>query len=607
MQSRNATALARGVARFALGPVELLVFAAHLIGLAVTLVGLAFVFQPVAEHTRWLADLGRRLAGRWSDRPIPTPYRPRPARPEPGPDGLYPSIDGRTFHTTPTRLRFHRWTDWIFHDPATWRDLAWYLLDPVVGGLLAVLPAGLVGAGVWLAVARPAGPLPLDLLGGLVLIAAGWLLAPALLDLHGRWSAVLLAPVSASALAGLRAVRRWLKSTGEAAGHCLALGVLSLLAWPVLLIYLIALAVGGRGLPAARWLPQVVRNQAAVMAGLAVGVAYDRAHPLRDPATRRDLVWLLTAPVVGLPALLPPVMIIYGIWGLIAQALFDPGRSNWVGELFGSLWLALDGGIALVLLGLLGAPALVRLALGWSTRLLRPTAGNAAPTRQQLAARVQELTRTRAAATDTQAAEVRRIERDLHDGAQARLVAMGLTLGAVEALIDSDPIAAKDLLARVRESSATALTELRGLVRGIHPPVLAERGLVDAIRALALDSPLRVRVEAELAGRPAEPVESAVYFAVAEALTNATRHGQATAVWIELRHERGTLRVTVTDDGVGGAEPGRGSGLRGIERRLGSFDGKLALSSPVGGPTTVTMELPCALSSPRISTSSETA
>jgi signal transduction histidine kinase len=208
---------------------------------------------------------------------------------------------------------------------------------------------------------------------------------------------------------------------------------------------------------------------------------------------------------------------------------------------------------------------------------------------------------------DTQAAELRRIERDLHDGAQARLVAMGMHLNAASQLMERDPAAAQRLLAEARDSSAKALSELRDLVRGIHPPVLADRGLVDAVRAVALDSPLDVQVNAEVPGRLDAPLESAAYFAVNEALTNVAKHAHATHVWIDLRVAAGMLKITVSDDGIGGADVEQGSGLRGIERRLATFDGILALSSPQGGPTVVTMELPCVSSSPKTSSSSGTA
>ncbi|MYW48254.1 histidine kinase, partial [Streptomyces sp. SID161] len=191
---------------------------------------------------------------------------------------------------------------------------------------------------------------------------------------------------------------------------------------------------------------------------------------------------------------------------------------------------------------------------------------------------------------------LRRIERDLHDGAQARLVAMGMDLGTVEMLVERDPAQAKKLIAQARRNSAEALEELRDLVRGIHPPVLAERGLGDAVRALALRLPLPAEVTVELPGRADAPVESAAYFAVSEVLTNAVKHAGADRIWIDVHHADGRLRVTVTDNGRGGAVIGAGSGLAGVERRLGTFDGVLAVSSPAAGPTMVTMEIPCALS-----------
>ncbi len=232
----------------------------------------------------------------------------------------------------------------------------------------------------------------------------------------------------------------------------------------------------------------------------------------------------------------------------------------------------------------------------------------------ELAGRVEQLTQTRADAVDTAAAELRRVERDLHDGAQARLVALGMSLRAAERLIPTSPQAAIALVAEAREASSKALTELRDLVRGVYPPILADRGLADAVRALALDAPVRTETDIDLPGRLDAPVESACYFAIAEALTNAVKHSGARLVQIRLRHAAdlrsagpagrptpGMLRIEVTDDGTGGADPARGSGLLGVERRLGTFDGILAVSSPPGGPTIIVMEIPCALSSRRTS------
>jgi signal transduction histidine kinase len=246
-------------------------------------------------------------------------------------------------------------------------------------------------------------------------------------------------------------------------------------------------------------------------------------------------------------------------------------------------------GFALVAVGLALAPWTLR---GYTTvagRLLAPPGYNA-----ELERRVRHLTTTRTETIDAGAAEIRRIERDLHDGAQARLVAMGMTLDAAGQLIEDDPKAARALLLEARDNSAKALRELRALVCGIHPPVLADRGLAAAIRALALDSPLRIQLTSELDGRSrlSAPIESAAYFAVNELLANVSKHAQASQVWIDIRHEDGTLEITVTDDGQGGADSGRGTGLRGIERRLAAFDGMLAVSSPSGGPTVVTLGIP---------------
>src|SRR6266536_2558343 len=216
-----------------------------------------------------------------------------------------------------------------------------------------------------------------------------------------------------------------------------------------------------------------------------------------------------------------------------------------------------------------------------------------------LVGRVRWLTETRGHAVDTATSELRRIERDLHDGAQARLVALGMNLRAVERMLPASPQAALALVAEARETSVRALNELRDLIRGIYPPVLADRGLGHAVQALALDTPLPTELDIDLPGRLTAPVESACYFAVAEALANAVKHSGARGVHIRIQHRSGTLRIEVADDGAGGADPAKGTGLQGVERRLGTFDGILAVSSPPGGPTMIVMEVPCALSSPK--------
>ncbi|WP_309237367.1 sensor domain-containing protein [Actinomadura sp. BRA 177] len=328
---------------------------------------------------------------------------------------------------------------------------------------------------------------------------------------------------------------------------------------------------------------------------------------LGDPATWRDLLWsLLNVPVVLVLGVLAAGLTVYGLEGVFV--------AWWVALLtdygWGPFWMIPDYGAAgfagTLVLG--AAMVVASVPLGGAFLKAHALFGRSllAPTRGALAARVEQLTETRSETVDASAAELRRIERDLHDGAQARLVALSMNIGLAEEMMKHDPETAQQLLAEAREASGTALTELRDLVRGIHPPVLAERGLDGAVRALALTLPLPVDVHVDLPGRADAPVESAAYFAVAEMLANVVKHSGARRGWIQIEHARGRLLMIVGDDGTGGADPGAGGGMRGIERRLAAFDGTMAVTSPPGGPTVVTMELPCALSSPKISPSSGT-
>ena len=213
------------------------------------------------------------------------------------------------------------------------------------------------------------------------------------------------------------------------------------------------------------------------------------------------------------------------------------------------------------------------------------------PPNSDLERRIEVLTTTRAGAVDAQERELRRIERDLHDGAQARLVALGMSLGMAEQKLATDPETARSLLAEAREGTREALEELRDLARGIHPPILADRGLGAAVAALAARSPVRVDVSVE-GERPSPAVESAAYFVAAEALANAGKHAQAGRVEVRIARRQGGLVVEVTDDGRGGADAS-GSGLLGLRRRVEALDGTLQVVSPEGGPTTVRAEMPC--------------
>jgi signal transduction histidine kinase len=317
--------------------------------------------------------------------------------------------------------------------------------------------------------------------------------------------------------------------------------------------------------------------------GEKVGLLRRLTWRLTDQATWRDLLWALVNGCVGwVLAVLPAGLAVLGFLGLFAP--------------YASLQVRLLAIVAAAF-GLYAAPRLMRGYGILARSMLAPTR------RAELALRVRHLAQTRTEALDTGSAEIRRIERDLHDGAQARLVAMGMTLDAAGQIIDTNPDAARALLYEARDASVKALAELRALVRGIHPPVLADRGLADAIQALALDTPMRIHLASDLHARPPAWVESAAYFAVSELLANVSKHAEARETWIDIRHTDGMLRIGVTDNGHGGADPSRGTGLRGIERRLAAFDGIVAISSPPGGPTAVTMEIPCELSLPKTSSS----
>ncbi|MEV4992113.1 sensor histidine kinase [Streptomyces niveus] len=206
---------------------------------------------------------------------------------------------------------------------------------------------------------------------------------------------------------------------------------------------------------------------------------------------------------------------------------------------------------------------------------------------------VVELTRSRARLADAFEAERRRIERDLHDGAQAQLVALTMTLGLAELELRESGSPATELVSRARGEARLALTQLRDLVRGIYPQVLTDHGLDAAVAEIALRSPIPVDVDIDLPRRLPDAVETVAYFTVTEALTNAAKHSGATRLTVVGRLKRGTLTLVITDNGRGGAVPSAGAGLQGLADRVAILKGRLVVSSPVGGPTRVGVEVPC--------------
>lgn len=206
---------------------------------------------------------------------------------------------------------------------------------------------------------------------------------------------------------------------------------------------------------------------------------------------------------------------------------------------------------------------------------------------------VVELTRSRARLADAFEAERRRIERDLHDGAQQQLVALTMTLGLAELELKESGSPTTELVSRARGEARLALTQLRDLVRGIYPQVLTDHGLDAAVAEIALRSPIPVDVDIDLPRRLPDPVETVAYFTVTEALTNAAKHSDATELTVVGRLKRGRLTLVITDNGSGGAIPSAGAGLQGLADRAAILKGRLVVSSPVGGPTRVSVEVPC--------------
>jgi signal transduction histidine kinase len=252
-------------------------------------------------------------------------------------------------------------------------------------------------------------------------------------------------------------------------------------------------------------------------------------------------------------------------------------NGHWTIETWpGTLPTALAGAVCVV--------AGVWVARGMTILDARMTRALAGPSR------VSQLERTRAIAVEDAVSALRRVERDLHDGAQVRLAAVALNLGLAQEKASDDTLS--DLLDAAQAGVAGALADLRRIARGIHPPAL-DLGLADAVASLAATSPIPARVRVELAERPAPAIEAMAYFCTAELLANAIKHSSANLIDVVIDADRaGPLRVSVTDDGVGGADPSLGTGLAGLAQRVSTVDGKLNVSSPAGGPTTVTTELP---------------
>jgi signal transduction histidine kinase len=365
---------------------------------------------------------------------------------------------------------------------------------------------------------------------------------------------------------------------------------------------LVATAYADRGLA---W---VERRRAALVLGRPIpdprrrpperpgAVAWLKALAV-DPHTWKEAAWMIALFAVGLVGFVVAVVLwAVGLWGVTFPLYWWALPHEALPQVAGSGdGLALDtwplalaaGAVGLALLVL--APWVCALLAHGQARLAEVLLGPGAAEE-----RVGELTRSRAAAVEAQTSELRRIERDLHDGAQARLVAATIDLGLAQEKLDDDPVAARRLVEAAQAETNEAIGELRRLVSGIAPAVLADRGLDAALSGLVTSCRVPVWLDVRLPARLPEAVEVAAYFVASEALANVQKHAGATTASLHAGVEGGTLVVEVRDDGRGGATPALGSGLAGLSARVAALDGRLVVESPPGGPTTVRAEIPCA-------------
>src|SRR5215212_539855 len=311
---------------------------------------------------------------------------------------------------------------------------------------------------------------------------------------------------------------------------------------------------------------------------------------LSDGATWKDLLWLLVVlPVLGLAGFTLAVSVWGAAIGMVLMPAWywsipQPGIDRGLFTID-----TLGEALAVVPVGLVLIAVAVPLTRASSFGVASVGRALLAPSERR---RVEQLERTRAGAVDSQAAELQRIERDLHDGAQARLVALAMDLGMAQEKLETDPAGAQALVAEAHTEAKRALEELRDLSRGIYPAILTDRGLGAALSSIAARNPVEVALDVELPGRLPAATEAAAYFVAVEALTNVAKHSEARHCRVRIGRRAGRLRVEVADDGRGGADPG-GAGLTGLRQRVEALDGTLAVADASPG-TTIRAELPCA-------------
>ncbi|MGW0809606.1 sensor histidine kinase [Nonomuraea sp. NPDC002799] len=338
------------------------------------------------------------------------------------------------------------------------------------------------------------------------------------------------------------------------------------------------------------WFNRVQRSRFEAFAGVRIPVAESPGR-LRSPATLRQIGYHVLSPFVSAVA----AFLVAAAWGgaVVGLLAFLPPQLQrppleFVFDLRDQRVLSVFMAAGLVLLLL--APLLARAMAALDLSIARTLLG---PSRSELGQRIETLTESRAGVIDAADAERRRIERDLHDGAQQRLVSLAMNLGLARATLTDLPEPAREAIVRAHEEAKQALKELRDFVRGLHPAVLNDQGLDAALSGVAARAPFPVRLRVDIERRTTPTIEAVAFFIVSEALTNIAKHAAATRAEVSVRREHDRLHVLVYDDGCGGARPDGGTGLRGLAQRVDAVDGTLRLSSPLGGPTTIEVDLPC--------------
>ncbi|GAB1822222.1 sensor histidine kinase [Herbidospora sp. RD11066] len=304
---------------------------------------------------------------------------------------------------------------------------------------------------------------------------------------------------------------------------------------------------------------------------------------IRDPRTWRQLAYHLLAPVITGIGLFAVMVAWSGMLASVVLAVAYWSRDDF--DVEGTLWALLAAALAVA--GPWAARLISSVDEMAAVSLLGPSA------RDVLEERVESLRESRADVIDAADAERRRMERDLHDGAQRRLVWLAMNLGMARTTLTDLPEPAAQVIAQAHDEAKLALKELRDLVRGLHPAVLDEQGLDAALSGVAARSPVPVRLTVDVGRRPSPTIEAVAFFVVSEALTNVAKHAEAHEAFVTVRRTGDRLVVEVLDDGAGGADPAEGTGLRGLIQRTGSVDGTLTILSPEGGPTTIRADLPC--------------